>query len=130
MRFQELLQQLESLSTHIVLIGIIESYTFESRIPKVTVELPNIIEWHVRVQLGTLFLLQNRWCSKCNCTMMRFIFQFAFLHLQLKGFGGRVLFSHSFAVTSPKPIVIHGSRFLNYSFWNFHSKTKGPTDFY
>ena len=46
------------LYTHTVLIVIIGPYTFESRIHKVTVELPNIIEGLVGVQLCTPFLLQ------------------------------------------------------------------------
>jgi len=40
---------------HIVIVG---PYTFESRIHKVTVEFPNIIEGLVGVQLCTLFLHQ------------------------------------------------------------------------
>ena len=57
--FQNLLQQLESfLYAHTVLVVIIEPYTFESRIHKVTVELPNIFEGLVGVQLCVLFLFQ------------------------------------------------------------------------
>jgi len=44
--------------THTVLVVVIGPYTFESRIHKVTVELPNIIEGLVGVQLCTPFLLQ------------------------------------------------------------------------
>ena len=39
-------------------IVIVEPYTFESRIHKVAVELPNINEGLVGAQLCTLFLLQ------------------------------------------------------------------------
>jgi len=41
-----------------ILIVIVGPYTFESRIHKVAVELPNIIEGLVGVQPCTLFLLQ------------------------------------------------------------------------
>ena len=57
--FQDLLQQLEvMLYTHTVLVVVVGPYTFESRIHKVAVELPNIIEGLVGVQLCTPFLLQ------------------------------------------------------------------------
>ena len=47
-----------SLYTHTVLVVVVGLYTSESRIHKLTVELPNIIEGLVGVQLCTLFLLQ------------------------------------------------------------------------
>ena len=47
-----------SLCTHTVLVVIVGPHTFESRIHKVAVELPNIIQGLVGVQLCTLFLLQ------------------------------------------------------------------------
>jgi len=57
--FHDLLQQLESgLYTHTVLVVIVGPYTFASRIHKVAVELPNVIEGLVGVQLCTLFVLQ------------------------------------------------------------------------
>ena len=43
---------------HTVLIVVVGQYTFESRIRKVALELPNIIEGLVGVQLCTPFLLQ------------------------------------------------------------------------
>ena len=53
---------------HTVLVVIVGPYTFESRIHKVAVELPNIIEGLVGVQLCTLPTsnLSNRWYSKYN----------------------------------------------------------------
>ena len=45
-----------------LLVVVIGPYTFESRIHKVAVELPNIIERLVGVQLCTLFLLLNQIC--------------------------------------------------------------------
>ena len=45
--------------THTVLVVVVGPYTFESRIHKVAVELPNIIEGLVGVQLRTPFLLQR-----------------------------------------------------------------------
>ena len=57
--FQGLLQQLESfLYSHTVLVVVIRPYTFESRIHKVAVELPNTIEGLLGVQLSILFPLQ------------------------------------------------------------------------
>ena len=44
--------------SYIHILVIVGPYTFESRIHKVAVELPNIIEGLVGVQLCTLFLLQ------------------------------------------------------------------------
>jgi len=53
--FQDLLQQLEPvIYTHTALVVIVGLYTFESRIHKVAVELPNIIEGLVGVQLLSL----------------------------------------------------------------------------
>ena len=43
---------------HTVLVVVIGLYTFESRIHKVALELPNIIEGFVGVQLCTQFVLQ------------------------------------------------------------------------
>ena len=48
----------KSLYTHTVLVVIVKPHSFESRIHKVTVELPSIIEELVEVQVCTLFLLQ------------------------------------------------------------------------
>ena len=56
--FQDLLQQLEGLYTHTVLVVVVGLYTFESRIHKVAIEFPNIIEGLVAVQLCMLFVLQ------------------------------------------------------------------------
>ena len=47
------------LYTHIVLVVVVRPYTSESRIQKVAVELPNIIEGLVGVQLCTLFGLTD-----------------------------------------------------------------------
>jgi len=59
MRFRTFCNSWNSfLYTHTILIVIVGPYTFESRIHKVAVELPNIIEGLVGVQLGNLFLLQ------------------------------------------------------------------------
>jgi len=95
--FQDLLRQLEILIyIRTVLVVIVGPYTFESRIHKVAVELPNIVEGLVGVQLCTLYLLQIDGIANttlasgivppCEGTIMRFIFQFVFLHLQLQGF--------------------------------------------
>ena len=46
------------LYTHTVPVVVVGSYTFESRIHKVTVQLPNVIEVLVGVQHCALFLLQ------------------------------------------------------------------------
>ena len=82
-----------------VLVVIVGPYTFESRIHKVAVELPNIVEGLVGAQLCILYLLQicqidgiaNTTLASgivlpCEVTMIRFIFQFVFLHLQLQAF--------------------------------------------
>jgi len=45
--------------THTVLYVVVGPYLFESRIHKVAVELPNIIEGLIQVQPCTLFLLQT-----------------------------------------------------------------------
>jgi len=47
-----------ALYTHTVLLVVVGPYTFKSRIHKVAVELPNIIEGLVGIQLCTLFVLQ------------------------------------------------------------------------
>ena len=54
--FQDLLQQLESLYAHTVLVVIIGPYTFESRIHKVAVELPNMYEVIWKSQMYTSIL--------------------------------------------------------------------------
>jgi len=58
--FQDLLQQLEVrlIYTYTVLVVVVGPYSFESRIHKVTVELPNIIKGLVGVQLCMLFVPQ------------------------------------------------------------------------
>jgi len=78
----------KSLCTHTVLVVVVGPYTFESRIHKVTIELPNIIQGLVGIQLCTLFLLQmcltDGTANKlqlvalsllCNGTIVRLIFQ-------------------------------------------------------
>jgi len=117
--FQDLLQQLKSfLYTHTVLVVIVGPYAFESRIHKVTVELLNIIDGLVRVQLCTLFLLQicltdgtaNTTSASgmsllvlCDGTIMRFIFQFAFL--QLQGFSASASTRNQACASRPSPLV-------------------------
>ena len=54
--FQGLLQQLDV--PHTILVVVIRPYTFENRIHKVAVELPNTIEGLLGVQLSILFPLQ------------------------------------------------------------------------
>ena len=76
------------LCTHSVLVVVVGPYTFESRIHKVAVVLPNIIQGLVGIQLCTLFLLQmcltDGTANKlqlvalsllCNGTIVRLIFQ-------------------------------------------------------
>ena len=92
--FQDLLQQLKVLLIYTYCTSSHRRpYTFESRIHKVAVELPNIVEGLVGVQLCTLYLLQicqidgianttlaSGIVLSCEGTIMRFIFQFAFLY--------------------------------------------------
>ena len=111
--------------THAILVVIVGSYTFQSRIHKVAIELPNIIEGLVGVccfYLKNFFVstsnLSNRWyriqllassiALLCDgtCTMMRFVFQFAVfqfavLHLQLQSFSASttVLCYHPYLVS-------------------------------
>ena len=70
-----------------------QATTFESRIHKVAIKPPYIIEWLAGVQFSVLFLLQiyvvqllASTIATFDDTMMRFFCQFAFLHLQLQGF--------------------------------------------
>ena len=57
--FRDLLQQLESgLYIHTLLVVVVGPYTLESRIHKVTLELPNTTEGLLGVQLSIRFELQ------------------------------------------------------------------------
>ena len=101
-----------------LLVVIVGPYTFESRIHKVAVKLPNIVEGLVGVQLCTLYLLQicqidgivntalaSGIVQQCEGTIMRFIFQFTFLHLQLQGFSASASPRNRACVTRPSPLV-------------------------
>ena len=107
-----------SLHTHTVLVVIVGLYTFESRIHKVAIELPNIIEGLVGVQLCTLFLLQicltdgsaNTTSASGIVPTVRWYyneihFQFAFLHLQLQCFSASASPRNQACVTRPSPLV-------------------------
>ena len=95
-------------------LGMRLPYTFESRIHKVTVELPNIVEGLVGVQLCTLYQLQicqidgianaSGIVLPCEGTIMRFIFQFAFL--QLQGFSASASPRNQACVTRPSPLWV------------------------
>jgi len=52
--------------SHTVLVVVVRLYTFESRIHKVTVELPNIIEGLVALYAVFTSNLCNRWYSEYN----------------------------------------------------------------
>jgi len=72
--------------TCMVLVVIIRPYTFESKIHQVAIEslwtsVNGLSCW------GSAFCEVSTLCPVCHDTAMRFIFQFAFLHLQLQDFG-------------------------------------------